>query len=747
MNRLLLCFYISFLTSAFVSTKAAIWVNDSFDYAQGLLTNASPFWIHSSGNEGEIEVMDQSLLLDENKSEDVFIEMANAPDEMIYAGFDILVEGMPSGEGNYFAHFRGASTTTFRGRSFLLPSEESGKLRIGIANGSNEAGESIQHHRPISLNIRHRIVIAYDPEMAQTRLWIDPSNEASGFVIAADSTSPREITSFAFRQSLVGGNGMGILKIDNLIIASRFEEVQKSMPIEPTPNIPRISVSPISDLQIIEAGTALEIELRASNLDKEIAITITAMSQLASQEDFSLSATTLLLSPEQSSITLLIEAIDDAMIELEETILLTFQSDDAVIFEPASLQLILLDNDRGGLLLQESFSYPDSPLTQNAEWQRHSGAEQSTRVQNQTLILTDSSTEDSHILIPGFPYEMHEAITLFAAFDLNILQSPEGSGSYFAHFKGSTINAFRGRIHLQTQDTGVQIGLDGAAGLPIYSDILLSNASPYRIVLGYELSSGVASLWINPTNQTDVTLISQSESALLDIESFAFRQTGSAIRGLGELVIDNLLIGTSFESVSQSSPTLPVITLHATHSSTTEAGAANWEVSRTGDLSRALRIRLGLSGTAILGEDFDLNFDPHQLQFESNVERMSLGLFPLDDAIDEPDETAILSILVGAGYQLGNETSASITLIDDDDPEPEPEPNPDPDDSSPPTIHISRSGLRIFTPLGIRFELEESSDLIHWQRIEEFVGGDEEWQHSIEWGQEDEAFFRLKRIE
>ena len=45
---------------------------------------------------------------------------------------------------------------------------------------------------------------------------------------------------------------------------------------------------------------------------------------------------------------------------------------------------------------------------------------------------------------------------------------------------------------------------------------------------------------------------------------------------------------------------------------------------------------------------------------------------PVDDAVDEANETVILTLAPGAGYTIGSSNSDTLTIADNDDPTPVP---------------------------------------------------------------------------
>ncbi|MDB6039398.1 MAG: hypothetical protein JWM99_3239, partial [Verrucomicrobiales bacterium] len=77
-------------------------------------------------------------------------------------------------------------------------------------------------------NTDHRVVIRLEVGTSLTSLWIDPSTEADASV-QSDTGNPLAITSFALRQA----SGIGALRIDDIVLATTFEELAGRQPGSP----------------------------------------------------------------------------------------------------------------------------------------------------------------------------------------------------------------------------------------------------------------------------------------------------------------------------------------------------------------------------------------------------------------------------------------------------------------------------------------------------------------------------------
>jgi hypothetical protein len=88
--------------------------------------------------------------------------------------------------------------------------------------------------------------------------------------------------------------------------------------------------------------------------------------------------------------------------------------------------------------------------------------------------------------------------------------------------------------------------------------------------------------------------------------------------------------------------------------------------TRSAPLTAALTVNFTLSGTATPGADYS-SFGTN-ITFSANSGTVQLTLAPIDDALAEPQETAILTLFPGTGYAIGTPSSATVTLNDNDPP-------------------------------------------------------------------------------
>lgn len=221
------CFVLLLLTFC-ESSSGAIILDDAFAYNNGpLVTVAGGMWTTHSGTTGEVNVANSEVFLTEDEREDVSALLINQPyttaaGAVLFARFKMTCTALPSGQGAYFAHFRGGST--FRGRVFVTGTgAPAGKFKLGIANGG--ALSDIVYPATLSLNQPYTVVLRYAVSQATTTLWLSPALDSDPSVTATDPVTGISISSFSLRQSLSSSDGMGDLIVDDLRVGTHFSDV------------------------------------------------------------------------------------------------------------------------------------------------------------------------------------------------------------------------------------------------------------------------------------------------------------------------------------------------------------------------------------------------------------------------------------------------------------------------------------------------------------------------------------------
>jgi endonuclease/exonuclease/phosphatase family metal-dependent hydrolase len=241
--------------------RAEILLNEPFTYPDGsLVTVSSGAWITHSGTiTGQVQVVAGRALISQTNSEDVSVLIPGQPygagtNVALYASFTLRLVSLPTGAGDYFAHFKPTGTSGFRDRIFVTTNgAAAGSFRVGLANNSASPSQVIAVD--LATNTDYTLVTRYYPSNGIGTLWLNPSAETDPAITASDSSGALSIANFALRESLSGGSGMGTLYLDNLVIATSFTDLATNSP-------PGILAQPQS--QTVGAGTTASFSVQAS---------------------------------------------------------------------------------------------------------------------------------------------------------------------------------------------------------------------------------------------------------------------------------------------------------------------------------------------------------------------------------------------------------------------------------------------------------------------------------------------------
>ncbi|HXG13257.1 MAG TPA: protein-arginine deiminase family protein [Gemmataceae bacterium] len=149
--------------------------------------------------------------------------------------------------------------------------------------------------------------------------------------------------------------------------------------------------------------------------------------------------------------------------------------------------------------------------------------------------------------------------------------------------------------------------------------------------------------------------------------------------GSGKTVMVDLQLNSSYALGSPSSAMvtiekpLPLVTVQATEPVTDENNASSpgvFTITRTGSTDASLSVLFTISGTASNGVDYQA------LSLSTNIpagaSSVDIQVVPIDDSIEEGDETVVLGLDPSSNYQiLTHNTSAEVTIRDNEQaPEP-----------------------------------------------------------------------------
>jgi hypothetical protein len=217
-----------------VPVRAAVVFSDSFNYANGNLTTVGAAKWTSLGGTADLIVSNGAALLRPDRAQDVqstTFAVANPTTAAFYAAFDLTVEAVPGGSGNYFAAFNEPPVSgqpSYSARLHIRPvTGSTSTYNLGLTTSG--AADISWANATYSLNAPLRLVLGYRPEAPNgdryATMWVNPTSEA-GFLARVLNANNDEVDRFALRQpGPTTTNSYGTVRIDNLLIANDFNDV------------------------------------------------------------------------------------------------------------------------------------------------------------------------------------------------------------------------------------------------------------------------------------------------------------------------------------------------------------------------------------------------------------------------------------------------------------------------------------------------------------------------------------------
>ena len=190
-------------------------------------------------------------------------------------------------------------------------------------------------------------------------------------------------------------------------------------------------------------------------------------------------------------------------------------------------------------------------------WTLQSGTANQIQVVNNRVQLTDANSEDSE---SGFGSTISTG-SLYFGMNLSLADPGSYTGTdfeYFAHFSGS---AFTARIDIAAfSASGYRPGVaTTSTGGKATWGFDLSYGTDYRMVVGYDFTTGLTSLWIDPTAITDTSVTSTSAVTGITLDTFNFRQSSADPNQA--LSIGSLRVATDFAAVVPEPSTYAMLAL------------------------------------------------------------------------------------------------------------------------------------------------------------------------------------------
>jgi hypothetical protein len=191
----------------------------------------------------------------------------------------------------------------------------------------------------------------------------------------------------------------------------------------------------------------------------------------------------------------------------------------------------------------ESFNYADGNLATVATgiWNTHSGTTDITVVSGEAVVNSAAGADDNRQFTPA----QSATASTYACFRMAISGTQTASGTYFAHLM-NTGTFFGARVFAMLNDaTTYKLGISTTSTTPIGAAIWptpLTKGVYYNVSIKYDAATGISTLWVNPTLESDPSIVSLVGPTGTLISGFALRQSA----GFGIANVDDITVGTTF---------------------------------------------------------------------------------------------------------------------------------------------------------------------------------------------------------
>ena len=192
-------------------------------------------------------------------------------------------------------------------------------------------------------------------------------------------------------------------------------------------------------------------------------------------------------------------------------------------------------------------------------WTTTSGTTNQIQVVNNKVVLTDANSEDIQSAFAGL-----SAGSVYFGFDLNVANPGTYTGTdfeYFSHFSESGTFNFTARADIAAFSAiGYRPGIATIASTAetVWGSDLAYNTD-YRMVVGYNFTTGFATMWIDPTDVSSPSITSTASVIATNIDGFSLRQ--STATPDQALTIGRLRVATDFAAVVPEPSTYAMLAL------------------------------------------------------------------------------------------------------------------------------------------------------------------------------------------
>lgn len=181
-------------------------------------------------------------------------------------------------------------------------------------------------------------------------------------------------------------------------------------------------------------------------------------------------------------------------------------------------------------------------------WTSFSGTSGEVQVTAGIVTLTDANSEDTGAAFQGGALNSG---TIYYGFNVAVTDPGSYDGTdyeYFALLKNDASD-FTSRLDVAAfSASGYRFGIAGSSGTADAAwGVDLDYGASYRVVVEFDFTSGVSTLFVNPTSLSSTSITSAADT-VPELTQFAFRQSSASPDFTG--TVDDLIVATSFNEAA-----------------------------------------------------------------------------------------------------------------------------------------------------------------------------------------------------
>ena len=439
----------------------------------------------------------------------------------------------------------------------------------------------------------------------------------------------------------------------------------------------------VTDDLAVEGGsaTARIVAQRIGSLASPLTVNYTTSGTATSGSDFTALSGSLTIPAGESSAAITITAINDAVIEGDESVAVILTSSvNYNIGLPGTGIIIIQDNELPTVTITASDATATEGGADTGTFTISRGAITTGDLTVQLAISGQAIPADDYVTLPDsvvIPTGSSSVTLSVTPVDDSVKEADEKVtltlNASIAYNLGTTAPV---SITLKDNDSAASIatGFESSATSVLESQtsvrlpVVLSAASASAVSVNYAVVGGSAQ------SGTDYTLAAGTVSFLANqtLSYISFFISNDSTAEANETISIELSAPTGAGLDARTTQTLTIVdddasvlTITATDASAAEAGGTGtFRIARTGSTAAAATALLQITGTASGPADYSAL--PTSVTIPADSTTVDITVTPVNDQTDELDETVIIRLSSAIGGRVGSPSTATVTIVDND---------------------------------------------------------------------------------